>query len=170
MKFIASVGLFLWTIVSMGQVEVQDCGVIVNNDKLTGKTFVSTEVVKEKDLDIYFVGGNNRGTYHQMHFSLKNEAESCIKNGNLIYVLFEDESRISRGNVLSYNCQGFSSFIVNGKSVREDLKNKRIVGIQITTALGSYRVDVSKENAQKLMEQYQCLEKREYLSLVKNRY
>ncbi|KUF45258.1 MULTISPECIES: hypothetical protein [Myroides] len=168
MKFIASVGLFLWTVVSMGQVEVQDCGVIVNNDKLTGKTFVSTEVVTEKDLDIYFVGGNNRSTYHKMYFNLKNE--SCIDSGDNIYVLFEDESRITRGNVLAFNCQGSSGFIINGKSVRESLKNKIITAIQVTTAKGSYRVELSKENAQKLMEQYQCLEKREYLSLVKNRY
>lgn len=145
-----------------------DCDIKVINDELTRKTIVKTEPVVINEVSVNFIGGNYRGKYHKMFFKI--EEKPCIDNQSMVYILFDDGSRIERGNVLKYNCNGFSEIIINSKRVRESLKTKTIKSIQVSSFNSAYRIELTDEQSKVLQKQYQCLETRNYLELVEYKY
>ncbi|MDM1530144.1 hypothetical protein [Myroides odoratimimus] len=165
MKKIVLVGLMLLSNFAFAQ---DNCDVKVINDELTRKTIVTTDPVIINEISMNFIGGNYRGEYHKMFFKV--EEKPCIDFRSMVYILFDDGSRIERGNVLKYNCNGFSEIIINSKKDRESLKTKKIKSIQVSAFNSVYRIEVEEEQSDILQKQYQCLEERNYLKLVEYKY
>lgn len=147
----------------------QDCKdyVSVKSDKVTGKeTFSFNEIITISD-----DGGKTGLLLHGLLDSKKksaivifigaDESFSCVSEGDKIYVLFRDESRLQLQSDGDFNCQGKFTVYFGGifgkKKQLEELSKKEIDVVRLTTRTGSVEKTLTPEQSKQYMQSISCL-------------